>query len=101
MILNGMELLVLNLVPTEKSYKMVSAFAHKVNSRTVENVSIIQLVKMELNGMVNNVLVYHVFQVLHSPVGAAAVKLQFMLVQPVLIGMVIDAFMLQISVQQV
>jgi hypothetical protein len=101
MILNGMELLVLNLVPTEKSYKTVSAFAHKVNSKTVENVSIIQLVRMELNGMVNNVLVSHVFRVLLSPVGAAVVKLQFMLAQPALIGMVIDVFMLQISVQQV
>lgn len=61
----------------------------------------ILFVKTELNGMVNNVLVFLALQVILIAVDAAAVKLQSMHVLLVLIGMVTDVFMSQTSVQPV
>lgn len=77
----------------ERYLKTVSAFAQLVNSKIMENVSTIQFAKMELNGMVNNVLEYHVFQVLHIQVVVVVVKPQYMPALLVPIGMVTDVFM--------
>lgn len=93
MILNGTVLLVLRLVSMVKSFKTVFASAHKVNSKKMENASTTQLVKQDTNGTENNVLPFHVFQVLLMPALADVAKLQFMLAQLVLIGMVTDVFM--------
>lgn len=101
MILNGTVSHVLRHVLTVKPLLMVFAFAHKVNSNKMENVSTTQLVKPVFLGMENNVLESHVSVVLHSALDATVVKPQSMLVQQVPIGMVIDVFMSPTSVQLV
>lgn len=99
MILNGTVSHVLRHVLTVKPSLMVFAFAHKVNSNKMENVSTIQLVKPVFLGMENNVLESHVSVVLHSALDATVVKPQSTLAQQVPIGMVIDVFMSPTSVQ--
>lgn len=99
--LNGMVLHVLKLALMEKFLRMVFVFVLKVNLKIMENASTILFVKMELNGMVSNVLVFLALQVILIAVDAAAVKLQSMHVLLVLIGMVTDVFMSQTSVQPV
>ena len=76
-----------------KSFKTVFVFALQANSKKTENVSTIQHVKLDTNGMENSVLLLHVFQVLHMEVDVDVVKLQCLFVQQVLIGMVTDVFM--------
>jgi hypothetical protein len=90
---NGMETHVLKLVLMERYLKTVSAFAQLVNSKIMENASTIQFAKMELNGMVNNVLEYHVFQELHIQIVVVVAKPQYMPVLLVPIGMATDVFM--------
>lgn len=80
---------------------MVFAFAHKVNSNKMENVSTTQLVKPVFLGMENNVLVSHVSVALHTALDATVVKPQSSLAQQVPIGMVTDVFMSPTSVQLV
>ncbi len=98
---NGTELLVLRPVSMVKSFKMVSAFVHKVNSKKTENVSTTQAAKLASNGMESNVLLSHVPQVLLTQTLVDAAKLQFLHAQPVHIGMVTDVYMSLTSAQQV
>lgn len=89
--LNGMVSLVLRLAQMERFFKTVFVIAHKVNLNKKENVLTTQFAKMEPNGMVNNVQVFHATLVLHSAVVAVVVKPQFTLALLELIGMVTDA----------
>jgi len=77
----------------EKFFKMVFVFVQMVNLNKMEFAITIQLAKMEQNGMVNNVSEFHAFLEHHFLVDVAVVKLQFTLVQQVLIGTVQDVFM--------
>lgn len=101
MILNGTVSHVLRHVLMVKPSLMVFAFAHKVNSNKMENVSTTQLVKPVFLGMENNVLVSHVSVALHTALDATVVKPQSSLAQQVPIGMVTDVFMSPTSVQLV
>ena len=98
---NGTELLVLRPVSMVKSFTMVSAFVHKVNSKKMENVSTTQAAKLASNGMESNVLLSHVPQVLLTQTLVDAAKLRFLHVQLVHIGMVTDVYMSLTSAQQV
>lgn len=72
---------------------MVFASVQMDNLNKMEYATTTQPVKMEQNGMVNNVLEFHVFQVLHIQVDADVAKPQFMLVLLELIGTVQDVSM--------
>ena len=96
--INGMELVVLKPVLTEKFFKMVFVFVQLVNSSKKENALTIQSVKMEPPGTEKNVWAFHATQVLLTTVDAHAVKFQSSLVQLVPIGMVTDVFLSLTSV---
>lgn len=89
-----MELIVIRHVQVEKYLKMVSVFVHQDNLKTMEDVSIPLLVKLDLIGMEKHAQLYHVILEHRSPVHAAAVKLLYTHVHQVLIGMVTDVFIL-------
>lgn len=91
--INGTELLVLELAPTEKSSKTVFAFAPLDNLNKKQNVSTIQSAKTEPHGTEKNASEFHAIQELHSTADAHAVKFQYLPAQQVLIGMATDACM--------
>jgi hypothetical protein len=85
----------------ERSFKTDFVSALLVNAKRMESVLITQFARKERFGMENNVSPFHVIQVLHLVKVATAAKFQFLPAQLVLIGMDSDAFISQISAQQV
>lgn len=80
---------------------MVYVYVLKDNLNKMEDAIIIQFVKTEQNGMVNNALGYLVSPVLHSQVVVVVVKPQSMLAHLVHSGMVQGVFSLPTSAQLV